>query len=102
MEPVISNVERAILTQLSQPESELVRRVTEHNQIVLHNFRIETQRECSCALLGCDRAFKITLIPNQALYPKYCESHRSEFRRRHFLERQKPALHLVRIFNPPN
>jgi hypothetical protein len=102
MEPVISNVERAILNQLSKPESELVKRVTEHNQILLHNYHAETPRECSCGLMGCDQTFQVTLIPNQALYPKFCESHRSEFRRRHFLERQKSAMQFVRIFNAPN
>ncbi len=105
MESTASNVERAILAQLDNPASELVRRVTECNQIVLHNYRAETPRACICGLLGCERGFAITLIPNQALYPKFCEQHRSEHRRRLFLERfttgDRSSRHQVRVFSAP-
>jgi len=104
MEPVISNVERAILKQLENPDSELVRRVSENNQILLHNFSVETVKKCSCGLLGCLRSFAITLIPNQALYPKFCENHRTRHRRRLFLDRlahrEKASLEMVKVFSP--
>lgn len=109
MEPVVSNVERALLGQLDNPSSALVKRVTENNQILLHNFKIETRRLCACGLMGCEREFAITLIPNQALYPKFCEEHRTTHRRRIFLERllrSRPDAGVgqfwpVRIFSAP-
>ncbi len=81
------NVEKAILARLDQPESTLMLRVTRNNQILLHNFQAEVAKKCRCALEGCERAFGITLIPNQLLYPKFCDEHRSEFRREFHLQR---------------
>ena len=81
------NVEKAILAEMARPGSMLIERVTRHNQIILHNYRQATERRCECRLLGCPESFDVTLIPNQVLYPKYCEDHRSEFRRENFLKR---------------
>ena len=82
-----SNIERALVAQLRQghtaEDSPLLRRVLRHNQILLHNYRVEVIKDCLCPLDGCGRTFSIVLIPNQTLYPKYCKSHRSEFRREH-------------------
>ena len=82
-----SNIERALLAELrkglSAEESPLLRRVLRNNQILLHNYRIDVIKDCRCPLEGCDRVFPIVLIPNQALYPKYCKAHRTEFRREH-------------------
>ena len=80
------NVEKAILAQLGKPESPLMLRVTRNNQILLHNFQAEVAKKCRCALQGCERAFGITLIPNQVLYPKFCVEHRNEFRREFHLQ----------------
>ena len=83
----VGNIERALLTELRKgltaEESPLLRRVLRNNQILLHNYRIESIKDCRCALEGCERSFSIILIPNQVLYPKYCKAHRSEFRREH-------------------
>lgn len=76
-----ANVEKAILAQLGDPESPLIRRVTRYNQILLHNYRTETPKICRCQLAGCEHNFEIILVPDQVLYPRYCEAHRSEFRR---------------------
>lgn len=94
------NVEKAILAALGQPGSPLLDRVTLHNQILVHNFTQSVERTCECQLMGCTQSFAITLVPNQALYPKYCESHRSEFRRKDFLRRlcEKPGVSPVRVF----
>ncbi len=83
----VPNVEKAVLAQLGDPESPLIRRVTRNNQILLHNYRVEAEKICLCPLPGCDAPFAVTLIPNQILYPKYCEDHRSEFRREFHLQR---------------
>jgi hypothetical protein len=99
------NVEKAILAEMEKPDSRLIERVTRHNQIIAHNYRASTERACECQLLGCARTFTLTLIPNQVLYPKYCENHRSEFRRENFL-RQLAArpdvfrFDTVRILEP--
>ncbi len=79
------NVEKALVAQLALPESQLLNRVRKHNQIMLHNFRSAVKKSCGCTLMGCLRKFEIVLIPNQVIYPKFCEDHRSEFRREIFL-----------------
>jgi hypothetical protein len=79
------DVEKAILAEMAKPSSNLIDRVTRHNQIILHNYRKSVERSCECRLLGCRQDFRIALIPNQVLYPKYCEEHRSEYRRQNFL-----------------
>jgi hypothetical protein len=70
---------------MRKPQSNLIDRVTQHNQIILHNFKKSVERTVACQLLGCCESFLLTVIPNQVLYPKFCEEHRSEFRRRNFL-----------------
>jgi hypothetical protein len=92
-----ANIERALLAQLraghSGETSPLIARVLRHNQILLHNYRSESIKDCRCALDGCDNLFAIVLIPNQTLYPKFCAAHRSEYRREFHREliRQRPA-----------
>jgi len=84
--------EKAILARLNEPESPLLQRVLRNNQILLHNYRAEVAKKCRCLLDGCARAFEITLIPNQVLYPKFCEDHRSEFRREFHLQQIAAAM----------
>ena len=86
-----ADIERALLAQLraghSEETSSLLRRVLRHNQILLHNYRAESIKDCRCALDGCDNGFSVILIPNQTLYPKFCAAHRSEYRREFHKER---------------
>jgi hypothetical protein len=101
------NVEKAILAEMEKPESALIERVTRNNQIILHNYRKSSARDCGCQLLGCGQTFALTLIPNQVLYPKYCEDHRSEFRRAHFLRAlaAQPEIYrfeTVRVISAPS
>jgi hypothetical protein len=93
------NVEKAILAAMLKPSSALLERVTLHNQILVHNFKRAVERSCECQLLGCAQTFDITLVPNQALYPKYCEDHRTEFRRKEFLRRftERPGAAPYRV-----
>lgn len=81
------NVEKAILAEMGKARSGLIDRVTLHNQIFLHNYTQSVRRTCECQLIGCAHTFELTLIPNQVLYPKYCEAHRSEYRRANFMRR---------------
>lgn len=89
------DVEKAILADMAKPgTSPLIERVTRNNQIILHNYRKAVDKTCDCQLLGCRQEFPVTLIPNQVLYPKFCEEHRSEFRRENFLRlfAEQPAF----------
>jgi hypothetical protein len=90
----VGNIEKAILAQLGNPDSPLIRRVTRNNQILLHNYSAEVIKHCRCALDGCNEAFGIVLVPNQVLYPKYCRDHRTEFRREFHLQ-QRAAVEVV-------
>ena len=94
------NVEKAILAEMGKPQSGLIDRVTRHNQILLHNYRKAVSRSCECQLMGCAQSFAITLVPNQVLYPKYCEAHRSEYRRENFLRQiaGQPAVYRFESF----
>ncbi len=94
------NVEKAILAAMLKPSSPLLERVTLHNQILVHNFKQAVERGCECQLIGCTQSFAITLVPNQVLYPKYCDDHRTEFRRKEFLRRflERPGVHPIREF----
>jgi hypothetical protein len=99
------NVEKAILSEMRKPQSNLIDRVTRHNQIILHNFNKSVERSAACQLMGCCQSFSLTIVPNQVLYPKYCEEHRSEFRRQHFLRQfaAQPAVYrfgTVKVIEP--
>lgn len=87
-----SNVEKAIVAQLGKPDSPLLRRVTQCNQIWLHNYSVEAVKTCRCGLPGCGMPFEITLIPNQVVYPKFCEAHRTEYRREFHLQKLEAAV----------
>ncbi|MDB5049879.1 MAG: hypothetical protein JWO30_2950 [Fibrobacteres bacterium] len=94
------NVEKAILAEMGKPQSGLIDRVTRHNQILPHNYKKAVERSCECQLMGCAHTFSITLVPNQVLYPKYCEAHRSEYRRENFLRQfaGQTAVYRVETF----
>jgi hypothetical protein len=85
------NIEKALLAQLGDPDSRLIRRVTRNNQILLHNYRTEVEKICHCPLPGCGQAFWIILVPNQILYPRFCGEHRTEFRRDFHLQQLAAA-----------
>ena len=55
--------------------------VTIDNQIFLHNFVESADIVFTCALEGCLEEFEIRVIPKINIYPKYCENHRSQYRR---------------------
>jgi hypothetical protein len=85
------NVERALLAQLraghTAETSPLLARVQRNNRILLHNYRAPVIKDCACDLAGCAAPFAIVLIPNQALYPRFCAEHRTEWRRAFHRER---------------
>ena len=80
-----NNPEDAILKSLAEnTNSEFISRVQENNQIIKHNFKKEHNRTLTCDLEKCSKLFTITLVPNQVLYPRYCEDHRTTHRRLQF------------------
>jgi hypothetical protein len=91
----VGNVERALLAQLraghTAETSPLLSRVLRNNRILLHNYQAPVIKDCRCDLHGCANGFSVVLIPNQALYPRYCRDHRTEHRR---------AIHRERLASP--
>jgi len=81
-----SNVEAAVIRQLKEGDSPLIKRVKKNNSVVFHNFKKAVEKNFKCKLPCCGKSFPVTIIPGQILYPKYCEEHRTGHRRRHFLD----------------
>ena len=79
------DVEKIILEHLaSGKDTDLLKRIRKNNLIQLHNFKKEVTRVLTCELEGCQQTFEIKIIPNQILYPKFCEKHRNSFKRDNF------------------
>lgn len=81
------SAESTILDHLqNHPDSALLERVRQVNQLVLHNFGRSCVKTQSCALPGCSANFAINLIPRQIIYPKFCEKHRNFYQRKRHLQ----------------
>jgi len=61
----------------------------EMNRIVKTNAFDVIERAFKCGLRGCKNIFLIKIYPRQTLYPKFCPEHRTEYRRKYFLEQRK-------------
>lgn len=85
-----NSVEAAVVSSLQQgrEDTPLIRRILQSNQLLKHNFRYCHGRQMECALEGCTQTFEFVLVPGQIIYPKYCEDHRSSYRREQFRRRQ--------------
>lgn len=81
-----NSIEAAVVHSLRQgrEDTPLIRRIQQNNQLLKHNFRYCHARTCVCALEGCAHTFALTIVPGQIIYPKYCEEHRSAYRREQF------------------
>jgi hypothetical protein len=55
--------------------------VGEANIEIQHKSEIASNSNRVCDLDGCNNEYVITLIPNQKIYPKYCEEHRNKHKR---------------------
>ncbi len=49
----------------------------------------------NCSLEGCGTEYKFTLYPDHNVYPLFCELHRTEFKRQHFLKMQGRGTKVV-------
>ena len=56
------------------------------NQTIKHAYTEVVSVEMTCNLEGCEEKFSVKIFPRQFVYPKYCGSHRNEFRRIRHLE----------------
>lgn len=59
------------------------------NMVIRHNYTEVLEVDFKCTLEGCDAQFPIKLFPKQFVYPRFCEAHRNDFKRKHFLMKQK-------------
>jgi len=59
------------------------------NQTFNHSFTSTTDVEFTCQVPGCIKRFTVKVHPRQFTYPKYCEEHRSEFKRNDFMRQNK-------------
>ena len=59
------------------------------NQVIDHKLAKCQLSVLKCELEGCENEFKVLLIPNVTVYPKFCEEHRQEHKRKIFLEKKK-------------
>jgi hypothetical protein len=62
------------------------------NQIIDHSYNNSQLLNLKCELEGCNKEFKIVLIPNTKVYPKYCPEHRNEYKRNLYLQRKKNEI----------
>jgi len=58
--------------------------VDNNNQVIEHNYKITTKMMIKCQLEGCNNEFEITISPRTFIFPKFCENHRSEYKRKMF------------------
>jgi|SRR5690606_4858350 len=82
-----SRAERFVPREAPKPED---------NNLVIEPDAIQPmQRTMNCSLPDCNRGYTFTVYPDHNIYPMYCELHRTEFKRRHFLKMvsagKKPA-----------
>lgn len=51
------------------------------NFIFKHGFTHVTKLEFNCQLDGCNNKYTVKIFPKQSIYPKFCNVHRSEYKR---------------------
>lgn len=59
-----------------------------NNKTHQHDFIEVVEQSWVCELEGCDKEYVVKIFPKQFVYPRFCEEHRNEFRRRNWA-RQK-------------
>lgn len=68
-----------------------------NNRIFEHEYLEVVEQEFMCELDGCGKTFMVKVFPKQFVYPRYCEEHRNEFKRRNWLrQRQIEQLRAAR------
>jgi hypothetical protein len=62
------------------------------NFVFKHGFTEVTELELTCQLENCNNKYKVKIFPKQYIYPKYCMTHRNEYKRESFQKSPNPAL----------
>ena len=75
-----SRAERFVPKEAPKPE--------DTNLVIESDIHMPIQKSMTCSLAGCGKDYTFTLYPDHNIYPMYCELHRTEFKRRHFLRMQ--------------
>lgn len=75
-----SRAERFVPKEAPKPE--------DTNLVIEVDTHMPVQRSMVCSLDGCGKEYSFTVYPDHNIYPMYCELHRTEFKRRHFLRMQ--------------
>jgi hypothetical protein len=60
--------------------------LSDDNLIIKHSHKESTTVYKNCE--ACMEQYEIKLLPNQFVYPKFCEEHRNVFRREQYLRMQ--------------
>jgi hypothetical protein len=71
-----SRAERFVPKELAKPEDQ---------NLLLDSGEHLTEKTLACNLAGCGKTYSFTVYPDHTIYPMYCELHRTEHKRRHFL-----------------
>jgi hypothetical protein len=58
--------------------------VDKDNFVFEHGFTQVTEIERICAHEDCGKSYRIQIFPKQKVYPKYCEEHRNNFKRKNY------------------
>lgn len=64
----------------------VIQKRKKENRIIKYNYKNLKIKTFRCGLRGCKNEYKIELIPNQFIYPKYCSEHTNKFKRELFLK----------------
>lgn len=55
------------------------------NLVIKEKVKIRYVSELKCHLKGCNKHYKITVIPNQKIYRKFCDEHINPYKRELYL-----------------
>lgn len=67
-----------------------------NNRTYSHDFIEVVEEGWICELDGCGKSYVVKIFPKQFVYPRFCEEHRNEFRRRNWI-RQKQLEDIRKI-----
>ncbi|MEN9353388.1 MAG: hypothetical protein RL318_713 [Fibrobacterota bacterium] len=68
-----------------------------NNRVFEHEYLEVVEQEFTCELDGCGKTFMVKVFPKQFVYPRYCDEHRNEFKRRNWIRsRQIEQIRAVR------
>lgn len=67
-----------------------------NNRTYNHDLIEVLEENWICELEGCGKSYVVKVFPKQYVYPRFCEEHRNEFRRRNYI-RQKQIEEIRKV-----